>query len=156
MRKWLLTILPLALLIFASAACMAVGSGSDSGSTAYPAAATVMPSATPQPSAAESTAPAASPTKPAMGNLESPPAKAALVKVSGVVKKINGALVLIASAQDGGEFMLRFSENSKWDAGVDTQISIGNTITCMVKLEPTFTTPSQGEVFEVLSNSSAK
>ena len=78
------------------------------------------------------------------------------MKVSGVVKKINGALVLIASAQDGGEFMLRFSENSKWDAGVDTQISIGNTITCMVKLEPTFTTPSQGEVFEVLSNSSAK
>jgi hypothetical protein len=74
-----------------------------------------------------------------------------LVEVSGVVKKVNGALVLIAP-QGGGEFMLRFSENSKWADGVNAQIDTGNTIICRVKLEPTFTTPSQGEVILVLSN----
>jgi hypothetical protein len=74
-----------------------------------------------------------------------------LVEVSGSVKEVKEGLVLITT-QDQGEFMLRFSENSKWADGVDTKIETGNKITCLVKLEPTFAPPSQGEVFKVVSN----
>lgn len=74
-----------------------------------------------------------------------------LVEVSGVVKKIDGDLVLIAT-QDAGDFVLDFSGNSKWADGVSTKIEIGNTMTCRVKPEPTFTTPDRGEVYLVLSN----
>lgn len=78
-----------------------------------------------------------------------------LVSVSGVVKEISEGLVLITCA-DGSDFMLRFSENSVWAEGVTKEISVGNTISCTVKPEPTFAPPSQGEVFEVTKNSAAK
>lgn len=74
-----------------------------------------------------------------------------LVEMSGTVKEMNNGLVLIESA-DGGEFMLRFSENSKWDNGVNKELATGNTVRCLVKLEPTFTTPSQGEVIRMTAN----
>ena len=74
-----------------------------------------------------------------------------LVEVSGTVQEVNDGLVLILLV-DGSEYMLRFSDKSHWDDGVDTKILTGNKITCMVKPEPTLTTPSQGEVIEVISN----
>jgi hypothetical protein len=79
-----------------------------------------------------------------------------LQEVSGVVREVNGDLVLIELSGDGGEFMLRFSENSTWCEDVSTDINVGNTVTCIVKLEETFAPPAQGEVMEVLSNEAAK
>ncbi len=73
------------------------------------------------------------------------------LEVSGTVQETNDSLVLIL-LEGGGEYMLRFSENSRWDDGVETDILAGNKVTCMVKPEPTLTTPSQGEVIEVISN----
>lgn len=77
-----------------------------------------------------------------------------LTEVSGKVKKVNGDLVLITLSDNGSDFMLRFSENTKWDDGVSKDIRTGNMITCMVKPEETFAPPSQGEVYEVISNES--
>lgn len=74
-----------------------------------------------------------------------------LVDVSGIVKEVRQDLVLI-TCDDGGDFMLRFSEHSTWAEGVNKEIKVGNRISCSVKLEPTFTTPSQGEVYEVFEN----
>ncbi len=74
-----------------------------------------------------------------------------LVDVSGTVKEVNEGLVLITCG-DGGDFMLRFSENSKFAEGVSQEIKVGNKVSCTVKLEPTFAPPSQGEVFEVMEN----
>ena len=76
-------------------------------------------------------------------------------EVSGVVKEVNGDLVLIELSDGSGEFMLRFSENSAWAKDVSRDIAADNTVTCIVKLEPTFAPPSQGEVLEVLSNEAA-
>jgi len=75
-----------------------------------------------------------------------------LVEVSGTVKEIKQGLILIEQYDDQGGFMLRFSENTKWRDGVKKDIETGNRIKCLVKLEPTFTTPSQGEVYEVIEN----
>ena len=77
-----------------------------------------------------------------------------LQEVSGIVKEVKDDLVLI-SLTDGGEYMLRFSENTTWREGADTLVAAGNKVTCLVKPEPTFTTPSQGEVIEVLVNEPA-
>lgn len=77
-----------------------------------------------------------------------------LVEMSGTVKEVNDGLVLIETA-DSGEFMLRFSENSKWDEGINKEIAAGNTVRCLVKPEPTFTTPSQGEVIKMTANEPA-
>ncbi len=74
-----------------------------------------------------------------------------LIDVSGTVKEVNEGLVLI-TCEDGSGFMLRFSENSKFAEGVSREINVGNTISCSVRLEPTFTTPPQGEVFKVFEN----
>ncbi|MHB1314464.1 MAG: hypothetical protein ACYCX2_03130 [Christensenellales bacterium] len=77
-------------------------------------------------------------------------------EVSGTVKEVNQGLILIALNDNGGDFMLRISENTQWDAGVDKAFKTGNSVTCLVKPEPTFTTPSQGEVMRVLKNDPAK
>lgn len=104
--------------------------------------------------APDETVPAGVPARPGSGKTGDPSAYLNdLVEKSGTVKTINDGLVLIDLADNGGEFMLRFSENSKWADGVDQKIEAGNTITCLVKPEPTLTTPSQGEVYEVTANS---
>jgi len=74
-----------------------------------------------------------------------------LVDISGTVKDINDGLVLI-TCDDGSDFMLRFSDNSKFTEGVSQELNVGNKISCSVKLEPTLAPPSQGEVFEVVEN----
>jgi hypothetical protein len=77
------------------------------------------------------------------------------VDITGIVKEIREGLVLVEIPDNGGDFMLRFSENTKWDTGVNTEIIVGNSIVCLVKPEPTVTTPSQGEVMQVLNNDAA-
>jgi hypothetical protein len=75
-----------------------------------------------------------------------------LVEVNGTVKEVKQGLVLITLADGGGDFMLRFSEHSKFAEGVGTELKTGSTVRCLVKPEPTFAPPAQGEVYEVLSN----
>ncbi len=106
-----------------------------------------------QPPAVESgtTGPAGMPAPPYSGVTGDPSAYPDELEVSGTVQETNDSLVLIL-LEGGGEYMLRFSENSRWDDGVETDILAGNKVTCMVKPEPTLTTPSQGEVIEVISN----
>jgi hypothetical protein len=100
--------------------------------------------------------PVGMPARPGSGVTGDPSANLPdFVEVSGTVKEVNPDLVLI-TCNDGSDFMLRFSENSKFVEGVNQEINVGNSISCTVKLEPTFTTPSQGEVFEVLVNIAAK
>lgn len=75
-----------------------------------------------------------------------------LMEVSGTVKEINSNMALISLTENGEDYMLRFSEKTTWRENVNTNITAGNILKCNVKPEPTFTTPSQGEVIEVLSN----
>jgi hypothetical protein len=75
-----------------------------------------------------------------------------LIEARGTVKEVNGDLVLITLSDNGNDFMLRFSENSKYDEGISKDIKAGNKIKCMVKPEETFAPPSQGEVYEVIAN----
>lgn len=76
-----------------------------------------------------------------------------LQEVSGVVRDLKPGLILIALDNNGGDFMLRMSDNTKWDAGVKSKVvKVGNTMTCRVKPEPTLAPPSQGEVYLVLKN----
>lgn len=75
-----------------------------------------------------------------------------LTEVSGTVKEVKDGLVLLSLADNGGDFMLRFSENSTFAQGVDTEFKPGNTVKCTVKPEPTFAPPAQGEVYEVFFN----
>ena len=75
-----------------------------------------------------------------------------LTEVSGTVKTAQDGLVLIALTDEGGDYMLRLSDNTRWDEGVDKTFAAGNTVSCMVKPEPTLTTPPQGEVLEVIAN----
>ncbi len=104
----------------------------------------------------EATAPNGMPARPDSGATSDPSAHLNdLVDTSGTVKQVNGQLVLIEPA-GGGEFMLRFSENTRWDEGVSQTVEVGNKITCQVKPEPTLTTPSQGEVFFVTANEKVK
>ncbi len=77
---------------------------------------------------------------------------ASLMEVSGVVKEQKPGLVLISLNDNGGDFMLRISENTKWAQGVSKTIKPGSCITAKVKLEPTLAPPSQGEVFLVVKN----
>lgn len=84
--------------------------------------------------------------------LSSDPSANQPVEIMGVVKEIKDNLVLIEMPDNGGDFMLRFSENTKWDTGINTEIVVGNSLVCLVKLEPTVTTPSQGEVMQVTAN----
>jgi hypothetical protein len=100
--------------------------------------------------------PATMPARPGSGVTGDPSGNLQDAKeVSGTVKEVNDGLVLITLA-DGSDFMLRFSENSVFASGVEKQINVGNSITCTVKPEPTFTTPSQGEVLEVTENTAKK
>lgn len=75
-----------------------------------------------------------------------------LQEVTGVVKDLKSGLILISLVNNGGDFMLRISENTKWAEGVDKTVKVGNCMTCRVKPEPTFAPPSQGEVYLVLKN----
>lgn len=75
-----------------------------------------------------------------------------LTNVSGTVKEIKQDLVLITLKDGGGDFMLRFTDKTIWDEGVSKDIKVGNNMECLVKLEPTFAPPSQGEVYEIISN----
>jgi hypothetical protein len=77
-----------------------------------------------------------------------------LVDVSGTVKEVNGDLMLI-TCEDGSDFMLRFGEHTEWAQGVSKDINAGDFIACTVKPEPTFTTPAQGEVYEVTQHAAA-
>ncbi len=105
---------------------------------------------------ADTSAPNVMPARPGSGATSDPSAHLNdLVGTCGTVKQVNGQLVLIEPA-GGGEFMLRFSERTRWDEGVNQTIEVGNTITCQVKPEPTLTTPAQGEVFLVTGNEKAK
>lgn len=98
------------------------------------------------------TAPAGMPARPGSGATGDPSGRLAdLVELSGTVREVREGLVLIETDK-GGEYMLRFSGNSKWADGVGTEIETGNRITCRVRPEPTLTTPAQGEVFEVTEN----
>lgn len=136
MKKAFISILLIVLIVSAFTAC----------ATASPAAAstvTVSPAAS---------SPAGVPARPGSGATGDPSANLGdLVEVSGAVKQVREGLVLITTGE-GAEFMLRFSENSKWSDGVSQDIREGNAITCQVKPEPTFTTPAQGEVFLVIQN----
>jgi hypothetical protein len=101
----------------------------------------------------ESTAPGSVPARPGRDVTSDPSANLPdLVEVNGTVKEVKEGLILISLADEGGDFMLRFSEHSKFAEGVNTEIKAGNTVQCLVKLEPTFAPPSQGEVYEVLAN----
>jgi hypothetical protein len=101
----------------------------------------------------EESTPADMPARPDSGVTGDPSANLPdLVEVTGTVKEVNEGLVLISRPDTNEDFMLRFSENTKWDEGVNKELCTGNTIKCLVKLEPTFTTPSQGEVYEVIEN----
>lgn len=75
-----------------------------------------------------------------------------LQEVTGVVKDLKSGLILIALTNNGGDFMLRISDNTKWAEGVDKTVKLGNYMTCRVKPEPTFAPPSQGEVYLVMKN----
>lgn len=96
-------------------------------------------------------APSSMPARPG-SDITGDPSANLPVEIMGVVKEIKDSLVLIEIPDNGGDFMLRFSENTKWDTGINTEIVVGNSLVCLVKLEPTVTTPSQGEVIQVLSN----
>jgi hypothetical protein len=75
-----------------------------------------------------------------------------LNQVCGAVKEVKEGLVLITLPDNGGDYMLRFGENTVWDEGTDqSMLAEGKTITCTVKPEETFAPPAQGEVFEVIS-----
>jgi hypothetical protein len=75
-----------------------------------------------------------------------------LQEVSGVVIDLRSGLILIA-LDHNGEFMLRMSDNTQWDAGATSKVvKVGNSMTCRVKPEPTLAPPSQGEVYRVLKN----
>lgn len=76
----------------------------------------------------------------------------ALVDMEGVVKQVDEGLALIELGDEGGEFLLRFTDNTVWNEGINTYVDVGNIIQCRVKPDATFTTPAQGEVFEVLKN----
>lgn len=92
---------------------------------------------------------------PACGDLsecEPPELLPEFMEVTGTVKEVKEGLILISLTDDGGDFMLRFSENSKYTEGIDPEIEVGNSVKCLVKPEPTFAPPAQGEVFEVLFN----
>lgn len=126
----------LLILAFIFAACATVG----------------LPSATVTPEPAAESGPAVMPARPGSGATGDPSANLHdLVDVAGVAKEVKEGLVLI-TREDGSDFMLRFSENTTWDEGVDQTIAVGNRIACQVKPEPTFTTPSQGEVYFVSGN----
>lgn len=119
----------------------------------FAACATVgLPVATVTPEPAGESGPAVMPAKPGSDATGDPSANLHdLVDVAGVAKEVKKGLVLV-TLEDGSDFMLRFSENTRWDDGVNQQVSVGNRITCQVKPEPTFTTPSQGEVYFVTGN----
>ncbi len=100
----------------------------------------------------DGTSPAGMPARPGSGVTGDPSAHLdELMEVSGTVLEVNDDLVLM-TLEDGSEYMLRFSESSQWDDGVSKEILTDNVVTCLVKPEPTLTTPSQGEVIEVISN----
>jgi hypothetical protein len=102
---------------------------------------------------AGTSAPSAMPARPGSGVTGDPSASLVdLVEVKGTVKETKPGLILIELINGGGEFMLRLSENTIWDAGVSKDILAGNIMICQVKPEPTFTTPSQGEVYRVMEN----
>lgn len=104
------------------------------------------------PSASDSAAPSGVQARPGSGVTGDPSGNLQdLVEVKGTAKEVKEGLVLI-TLEDKSDFMLRFSENTQWADGVDKTIKQGNTVDCLVKPEPTFTTPSQGEVFRVLEN----
>ncbi len=136
MKKIFIFILLIAMTITVCAACATASPAVSSPGTASPAA----------------SSPAGMPARPGSGATGDPSANLGeLVEVSGTVKQIQEGLVLITT-NEGGEFMLRFNERAEWGIGVSREIKEGNAITCRVKPEPTFTTPSQGEVFLVIQN----
>jgi hypothetical protein len=101
----------------------------------------------------ESTAPGSVPARPGRDVTSDPSANLPdLVEVNGTVKEVKDGLILISLTDGGGDFMLRFSDHSKFAEGVNTEIKTGNTVKCLVKPEPTFAPPAQGEVYEVLAN----
>lgn len=136
MKKTVAFMLLILLVIAVCAACATASPGTATPGTLPPAV----------------SSPAGMPARPGSNATGDPSANLGeLVEVSGTVKRAQEGLVLITTSE-GGEFMLRFSENSKWSDGVSQDIREGNTITCRVKPEPTFTMPSQGEVFLVIQN----
>ncbi len=157
----------LIVLALVSAGCAMLGlpAGNPRGSAEVDVVETANPTDRVEPTAMESPKPDATadasapdgvPARPGSGATSDPSAHLNdLVEACGTVKQVNGQLVLIEPA-GGGEFMLRFSENTRWEDGVSQTIEVGNTITCQVKPEPTLTTPSQGEVFLVTGNEKAK
>ncbi|MHB1150720.1 MAG: hypothetical protein ACYCWE_10535 [Eubacteriales bacterium] len=138
MRKLLILMLALVITMFMAVSCDTAGE-TETETTAV---------------AESEDAPSSMPARPG-SDVTGDPSANLPVEVMGIVKEINDALVLIEIPDNGGDFMLRFSENTKWDAGVNTEIIVGNSIVCLVKLEPTVTTPSQGEVIQVTANDPA-
>jgi len=111
------------------------------------------PAATASPEVTASQSPASVPARPGSGVTGDPSGNLEdLQEVTGTVQEVRDGLVLIDLADNGGEFMLRFSENTHWDDGVSQEIQVGGTVTCLIKPEPTFAAPSQGEVMEVMVN----
>ncbi len=140
MRKLLILMLALVITLFMAVSCDVAGeNGTETTSVAE---------------SESGDAPSSMPARPG-SDVTGDPSANLPVEVMGIVKEINDALVLIEIPDNGGDFMLRFSENTKWDTGVNTEIVIGNSIVCLVKPEPTVTTPSQGEVIQVLNNDAA-
>ena len=138
MRKLLILMLALLITMFMAVSCDTAGE-TETETTAV---------------AESEDAPSSMPARPG-SDVTGDPSANLPVEVMGTVKEVNDALVLIEIPDNGGDFMLRFSENTKWDTGVNTEIIVGNSIVCLVKLEPTVTTPSQGEVIQVTANDPA-
>ena len=74
------------------------------------------------------------------------------VEITGIVKEIKDTLVLVEIPDKGSDYMLRFSEISEWGTGINTEISVGSRVVCVVRPEPVLTEPSQGEVLRIVNN----
>lgn len=82
---------------------------------------------------------------------ENPPADLP-AEITGIVKEIKDALVLVEIPGKGSEYRLRFSEITEWGAGINTEISVGSRIVCVVRPEHVPEEPSQGEVLRIINN----
>jgi len=143
MKRWLISTVLLVMAAVLLAACSAGGTqnGSEASGITLPAPAD---------------SPDGMPARPGSGLTHDPSVNLDdLHEVSGVVREVNGDLVLIELSGDGGN-SCSGSAKIRRGAKALARTSVGNTIRCTVKPEPTFAPPSQGEVKEVLFNEAAK
>lgn len=73
-------------------------------------------------------------------------------EITGIVKEIEDALVLVEIPGKGSEYRLRFSETTEWGAGINTEITVGSRIVCVVRPDPVREEPPRGEVLRIIRN----